>query len=288
MRATHLLLDGEPFVLDDHYASRLLNPSAGVSVFPGVSKKLRSRIVRGVRFALAPRRQRFELGSRRMRAQVVTRSRYAEDRLAAATAKGVRQYVLLGAGFDTYALRAPTNSRPETVFEVDHPDTQRLKRSRILNLGESVPEHLEFVPCDFEHQTLEEALAASSFDSHQPAILAWLGVTYYLSLDAIRSTLGFVASLAPKSELVLDYWSDQISGPADRALLSFTLASVAAQGESMHSLLTPDTVSEEAHSAGLTLNEELNAKDIHERYLEGRLDGLRVPEFAHLASLTVS
>jgi len=141
--------------------------------------------------------------SRAMRAFLVMRSRYAEDRLADAVARGVRQYVVLGAGLDTFACRNP--HRGLRVFEVDHPLTQAWKRDRLRAQAIAVPESAIFAPVDFERQALAEGLAAAGFRADQPAFFSWLGVVIYLSRDAVAGTLRTVAACARGSEVVFDF-----------------------------------------------------------------------------------
>lgn len=139
-------------------------------------------------------------------AQVLVRSRFAEDALGKALANGIQQYVIVGAGLDSYALRHPDSTGHVRVFEVDHPDTQRAKRQRLQALALSLPANLEFVGVDFEKQALGAALGASSYRSDAPAFFSWLGTTHYLSPQATLGTLRSIAqSAAPSSEVVLDY-----------------------------------------------------------------------------------
>ena len=134
------------------------------------------------------------------------RARYVEDRLDAAHARGARQLVILGAGLDSYAFRRPAHHGDVQVFEVDHPNTQRWKIERIEALGWDTPDTLCFVPCDFETTAISEALRKTHFDTEQPAIVSWMGVTYYLEAETTASALRDLHSvLAPGSEVVFDY-----------------------------------------------------------------------------------
>src|SRR5262249_52440962 len=142
--------------------------------------------------------------NQRLRAFVVVRSRFAEDTLRAATDQGVRQYVVLGAGLDTFAYRNPRAD--VRVFEVDHPDTQAWKRDLLARTGIAIPEGVTHVPIDFQAQSLGEGLAAHGFRTDVPAFFSWLGVTMYLADAAVRSTLAWVAQAnAPGSGIVFDY-----------------------------------------------------------------------------------
>src|SRR5580700_12019169 len=143
--------------------------------------------------------------TRGMRLFIAARSRFAEESLAAAVARGVRQYVVLGAGLDTFAHRNPFAEQGLRVFEVDHPATQGWKRQRLAGAGLAPPASLTFAPVDFERQTLADGLAAAGFDAAKPAVFAWLGVVVYLTRAAVIETLRFVASLPAGTEVVFDY-----------------------------------------------------------------------------------
>src|SRR5580700_8592249 len=138
-----------------------------------------------------------------MRAHVVARSRFAEDALARAYAGGVRQYVLLGAGLDTFAYRNPFAKL--RVFEVDHPATQQWKRELLQRNNIAIPDSIAYTPVDFERQSLAEQLGFAGFNSQAPAFFSWLGVVPYLTLEAFRATLGFISAQRPDSGLTLDY-----------------------------------------------------------------------------------
>lgn len=133
------------------------------------------------------------------------RSRYTEDRLAEAAARGVKQYVILGAGLDTFAYRASGALERIRVFEVDTPESQAWKRQRLAEAGIAIPASCELVPCDFESQSLDDAFARSTFDPRKPTFVSWLAVTMYLHRDAIERTLRWIARLGPHTELVLTH-----------------------------------------------------------------------------------
>ncbi|HVW93710.1 MAG TPA: class I SAM-dependent methyltransferase [Devosia sp.] len=168
---------------------------------------------------------------RGMRLFIAARHRFAEERLAAAVATGIRQIVVLGAGLDTTALRGLHGERGVRYFEVDHPATQAWKRRRIAEAGLPAPAELTFAPVDFERQTLGDGLAAAGFDPLLPAFFVWLGVVPYLTEAAIFETLRFVAQV-PRAEIVFDYANppDQLE-PAVRAAHEARAANVAAIGE---------------------------------------------------------
>lgn len=285
-RAAHQWLD-QPLVLADPLAAPLLGIDLGASS-PG-SVFLQWLLERRLRRRLPPwLSRRPALGIRRTRAQIVVRGRYAEDTLEAAVRTGLRQYVLLAAGLDSFALRRPDLLEQLTVFEVDHPSTQAFKRQRLGALHLIVPPSLVYVPIDFERQTLAQALSGSSYDAERPAFFSWLGVTYYLTNEAIRETFEFVARQASGSRLVFDYWRALgLRSPADQALLAMIRVSVASQGEAMRSFFDPDQMARLVENSGLSLIESLSPEAAGERYLASRSDGLVLPEFAYLAHVGV-
>src|SRR5579862_553018 len=183
-RGLFRLETASPWVLDDVLALVLVGP---------VWRELRDRFD-----PLFPGPVRSE-----SRAAVCTRSRYAEDRLAAGA---FSQYVILGAGLDSFAWRRPDLLRSLRVFEVDHPASQEWKRQRIDELGLPTSDQLVFAPIDFEVQSLHDGLEAAGFDWTQPTMFLWLGVTMYLTIDAIEATLRTVAGCPSGSAVVLDYF----------------------------------------------------------------------------------
>ncbi len=137
---------------------------------------------------------------------VLLRARYTEDRLIERMAQGVRQYVILGAGWDSFVLRRPELVTQLQVFEVDHPATQRSKRARLDRLGIRLPANVHFVPVDFERQALDAALLTAGFDPTQATLVSWLGVTYYLTPAALAQTLGLLAACCEAElDVIFDY-----------------------------------------------------------------------------------
>jgi methyltransferase (TIGR00027 family) len=214
--------------------------------------------------------------TRGMRLMIAARSRFAEESLAAAVARGVRQYVLLGAGLDTFAHRNPFADAGLRVFEVDHPATQGWKRARLAEAGLAAPASLTFAPVDFERQTLADGLAAAGFDVARPAVFAWLGVVVYLTRAAVIETLRFIASPPAGTEVVFDYGvplSDY--APAQRALHARRMARVAARGEPWITRFAPAEIAAELTRLGFDELEDLGPAQISRRFLGvERPDGL--------------
>ncbi|HEX8855023.1 MAG TPA: SAM-dependent methyltransferase [Thermoleophilaceae bacterium] len=185
-----------------------------------------------------------------MRLFVAKRARVAEDALARAFARGVRQAVVLGAGLDTFGLRNPHDGLQ--VFEVDHPATQAWKRERIDSAGLEIPRTLRFAPIDFERQALGEALGAAGFHEERAAFFTWLGVVPYLTREAIEATLAFIGSLE-NSEVVLDYGEPLDDLPAERRPLARELAErVADAGEPLTSHFKPSEMAALLERHGFT------------------------------------
>ncbi|WP_434391342.1 class I SAM-dependent methyltransferase [Melittangium boletus] len=253
-RAVHQVRDQSRLVLQDPLAVRILSEDQR-------SKLLLSEDIHQ------------EFYDQDMRAYMVARSRYAEDTLERAVAAGVRQYVLLGAGLDTFAYRNPFVDL--RVFEVDHPATQAWKRERLASASIPIPEHLTFAPVDFESQTIEEGLRAVDFQWDQPALFCWLGVTYYLTLNAFQNTLAFLAARHPGSGLVLDYILDwEQLNEREQRTLERTSERVASLGEPFKTFFTPEQMQAQLTRAGFTGLEDIGSQGINARYFTHRTDGL--------------
>ncbi len=213
--------------------------------------------------------------SRVLRAFLAVRSRYAEDELARAVESGTRQYVVLGAGLDTFAYRNPHPGL--RVFEVDHPATQGWKRRRLETAGISIPESLTFAPVDFESQTLADGLARAGFKPDRQAFFSWLGVVPYLTRSAAIETLRFVGSLPAGSGIVFDYAIPPGSlNLVQRLAFNALAARVAAAGEPFQTFFEPSGLIGELRRLGFGSFEDLGGEEINARYFAGRADGLRV------------
>jgi methyltransferase (TIGR00027 family) len=250
-RAIHQVLDPPP-VLDDPIAVPLL----------------------GAEFAFDSEREKHPF-ARAARAFMAARSRFAEDRLALAVAADVTQYVVLGAGLDTFAWRNPFPSL--RVFEVDFPATQEWKRALLAEARLAMPASLTFVPLDFEHRTLAEGLRDSGLEA-APSFFGWLGVVPYLTLEAFRSTLAAIAALPAGSEVVFDYaLSPALHSPLRRMAFDALAARVARAGEPFNLFFTPDELDQEFQRAGFRSFEQVGSDRLNELYFRGRGDGLELP-----------
>jgi methyltransferase (TIGR00027 family) len=262
-RAAHQLLD-QPRVLDDPLALRIIGAEA--------ENELRSNPKEDHAF------------SRAFRAFMAARSRFAEDELALAVAQGVRQYVVLGAGLDTFAYRNPHSGL--RVFEVDHPATQAWKRERLEAAGIAIPTSLTFVPIDFERQTLADGLGQSGFNGNAAAFFSWLGVTPYLTREACLVTLSFIAKMPVGSGVVFDFAVDPaLLNLGQRMALKALSKRVAAVGEPFQLFFDPEKLQGELKGMGFRRTEFLQGKELNARYFKDRKDGLLVRgSIGHLMS----
>jgi methyltransferase (TIGR00027 family) len=201
-----------------------------------------------------------------MRIFTAARSRIAEDCLALAVARGVRQAVILGAGLDTFALRNQMSPLGVRVFEVDHPETQSFKRQRLAEVGLAIPTSLTFVAVDLQRQGLPSALVSVGFQPDRPAFFHWLGVVPYLPGEAITATLGFIASV-PGSEVVFDYIEPLANYPERRrAYLTAVAAGTAALGEPWISFFDPVELAAALREHGFPQQDDLGLGEIAVRY----------------------
>ncbi len=218
----------------------------------------------------------------------VVRSRYAEDELALAARRGVSQYVVLGAGLDTFAYRQPDYAKQLTIYEVDHPVTQQWKREALEKAGIQIPANLRWAPVDFERQTLDEGLNLAGFDAGSPAFFSWLGVTQYLTPAAIDGTLGVVASLPKGTTIVLTFVLPDSELTGDDLAASEGSARVAAAfGEPWLTRFHPEQITEKARTLGFSDIEHLTPAVVTERYFADREDSLRAVGHEQLLRLSV-
>jgi methyltransferase (TIGR00027 family) len=252
-RAAHQVLD-HPIVFEDQFA---------LAIVGATPEELRSTPKSQGRLARA------------MRAFMAVRSRYAEDGLARAVAGGIWQYVVLGAGLDTFAYRNPF---PDLrVFEVDHPATQAWKRRRLEEGNIAIPASMTFAPVNFESQTLIDGLARAGFDSDQPAFFSWLGVVPYLTRSAAMETFRFVGSRPKGSGVVFDYaLPPEALNLVQRLALKALSDRVAAAGEPFQTFFEPSVLMTELRPMGFSAFEDMATEEINARYFSGRSDGLRV------------
>jgi methyltransferase (TIGR00027 family) len=261
LRAAHQLLDAEPLILKDPVALVLLGPDA------------EKRIKESVERYSSPQ-------AKALRAHVVLRSRYAEDRLESSMQRGIRRYILVGAGFDTFAIRRPAWATHLRIVEVDHPDTQRLKRGKLSQAGIPVPGNVVFAGVDFENESLDGGLIRNGIRNDEPTFFSWLGVTMYLTEPAIDATLKCMASYPAGSEAVITFRQP----PSVQSSASSQLADrVSEAGEPFVSHFTPEKFRGKLIEAGFVKVEFLTPAR-SARYFHGKENSLPNPERIAIAS----
>jgi methyltransferase (TIGR00027 family) len=256
-RAAHQILDS-PRVLDDPIAVPIL----------------------GAEFAARLHAERGKANSpaaRYARAYMVARSRYAEDELARAVGRGASQYVILGAGLDTFAYRNPHAESALRVFEVDHPATQAWKLQRLAAAGIAIPGSVIFAPIDFERESLPEGLDRANFRRDAVTFFSWLGVAPYLTSKAMTATLAFIGLMPSGSGVVFDYAMPRSSLNWLGRLIFDRLANrVAAAGEPFRLFFRPESLAAQLRSMGFHSLEDLGAREINALYFKDRPDKLCV------------
>jgi methyltransferase (TIGR00027 family) len=224
----------------------------------------------------------------RYRAYLAARARYAEDELRIAINRGVQQYVILGAGLDTFPYRNPYPDDVLHVFEVDHPTTQIWKRSRLKEAGIPIPMALTFTPIDFDTETLDDGLRRVAFDTGICTFFSWLGVTSYISKSAVNSILRFVANMPPGSGIVFDYMiSPSLLNPVSRSVFDNLAHRVALAGEPFQSTFDPSLLKNSLQIMGFGQIEDIGPGELNEQYFRGRKDGLKAGSLSHIMNARV-
>jgi methyltransferase (TIGR00027 family) len=255
-RALHVQSDPPPHVFEDEVGLKLVAPDDGWQKRPDMSPFTRP-----------------------FRASIVARARFIEDLVAAETSRGVGQYVILGAGLDTFAQRRPELAARMRLFEVDQPGPQAWKRQRLVELGFGLPSFLRLVPVDFEAgQSWWDRVLDAGFDPRQPAVVASTGVSMYLTREAIAATLRQIAGLAPGSTLAMSFLLPiEMAAPEMRPGIQRAIDGARANGTPFISFFTPAEILALAGQAGFRDARHVSATDLADRYFAGRTDGLRPP-----------
>jgi methyltransferase (TIGR00027 family) len=254
-RAMHVQADPPPHVLEDEVGLQLAAPDDGWRQRPDMDVT----------------------GTSGFRAGVVARARFAEDLVAEQAGRGICQYVLLGAGLDTFAQRRPDIAARLRVFEVDQPGTQAWKRQRLIELGYGIPGWLRLVPADFDASgRWLEQLSAAGFDTGQPAVVVSAGVTMYLTKDATTASLREIAGFAPGSTLAMTFLlpAERLD-EADQPGLQMSKRGARASGTPFVSFFTPQEMLTLARDAGFPEARHVPGAELAGRYFAGRTDGLR-------------
>jgi methyltransferase (TIGR00027 family) len=263
-RAAHQLLD-EPKIFNDPLALRIVGANSEAASELGedwLAETVLSRV---------------------LRASLAARSQFAEDELRTAIEQGVGQFVVLGAGLDTFAYRNPTLENRLHIFEVDFPATQTWKRNRLEEANIPIPRNLTFAPINFETQTLKGGLREVGFDLNKSAFFSWLGVSMYLSLNAIEDTLRFVASLPSGSGIVFDYMiAPSLLSPTARKVFDGLAQRVASAGEPFQTCFEPLALETTLRDMGFTQIRDMGPEHMDDQYFKNRTDGLRVGKLARV------
>lgn len=256
-RALHGEVDAPPPVLADAIGLKLVAPDAGWRQRPDMDPQF----------------------TRLFRASIVARARFIEDLAVEQAARGVSQYVILGAGLDTFAQRRPEIASGLHVFEIDQPGTQAWKRQRLIACGYGLPDWLHLVPVDFEAgDQWQQRLVEHGFDASRPAVVASTGVSMYLTKEAVAATLRQNAALAPGSTLAMTFLLPLELMDADvRPGFEMAAKGARASGTPFLSFFAPDELLALAREAGLKDAQHVSGATLAERYFTGRTDGLRPP-----------
>ncbi len=256
-RALHVQVDAAPSVFVDEIGLQLAAPEEGWQSRPDMHPEF----------------------TKIFRASIVARARFIEDLVVEQAGHGVNQYVILGAGLDTFAQRRPETASKIKVFEIDRSDTQAWKRRRLIELGFGIPERLKLVPVDFEaHESWWEKLKISGFDADKPAVVVSTGVSMYLTREAVLATLCEAAALAPGSTFAMTFLVPiEMVDPEVRPGMERALKGAATSGTPFLSFFTPTEMMVLAREAGFKKVRHVSSASLAERYFTGRTDGLRPP-----------
>lgn len=252
-RALHLQVDAKPFILEDLIGLKLIAPNDGWQNRPDMHPKF----------------------TKRLRASMVARSRFIEDLIIEENSNGINQYVILGAGLDTFAQRRPDIADKLQIFEIDQPDTQTWKQQRLRELGFGIPEGLHFVSVDFETSSWWEELLKSGFDSSKPTVVACTGVTLYLTKEAIRSTLKQIATLPSGSKLAMTFYLPiALLDEEDKPLQKIAEKGAREAGTPFVSFFAPNEILPLADEAGFKESKIIATIDLEQLYFSNRTDRL--------------
>lgn len=245
----HVLTEAPPYIIDDTIGLDLVRPEKGWQERPDMKY------------------------TKRLRASIVARARYIEDAANEWVQKGISQYVLLGAGLDSFAQRNPQLLTQLTIYEIDQPKTIEWKKQMLLKNGYSIPTHLRFVPVNFEKTSWWDELLNNGFDKNRPAFISCTGVTLYLTKEAIRETLKKMSLLAPGSALAIAFYLplNQLD-EEDQQMQERANKGAEASGTPFISFLSVEEVASLAHEAGLENAQVISTVDLTKKYFENRSD----------------
>jgi methyltransferase (TIGR00027 family) len=281
VRAAHPLVDSKPWIFEDNFAAAFAGLDSDAAVLTAHSAVEQEF----ARFSTPAIAQHWMAG---VRAAQMARTRYAEDELRKALERGVSQYVMVGAGLESFAYRQLDLMSELQVFEIDHPASQRKKQARLSELRIDVSPHLHFVPVNLEKTSLRDGLRGTAFRPDQPAFFSWFGVIWYLTEPAVRQTLSDVVACAKGSEIVFDY---VVPGThldeKERLVLPMIEAVAAAHGEPSRSNFEPGRMIALLKDVGFTQVLDLAPEDVNALYMNDRADGLGISPVVHLVKARV-
>jgi methyltransferase (TIGR00027 family) len=276
IRAMHLLYD-HPVVFNDPYALQLTSPAL-------------RRFCQNRFFQWILRRKFIYETYRPISAQVLSRAKYVEEKLEQAVSKGISQYVIIGAGFDSFCLRRPSFSADLRIYEIDHPVTQQIKRKRLMEILSSSPKGVEFLSIDLEKRTIANALSDASFLKGEKAFFSWLGVVSYLSEDAVFAVLRDLACFADHgSEIVFDYLIPTSKMTLeDRQALGRGMRMIERWGEPVKSYFDPGGFPGEVSLLGYHIFENQSPDEMNKRFFRDREDNLRTHSSAYIIHAAIN
>ncbi|HTB51909.1 MAG TPA: class I SAM-dependent methyltransferase [Ferruginibacter sp.] len=252
-RALHVQVDARPHILEDEVGLQLIAPNKGWQQRPDIHPEF----------------------TKRLRASIVARARFIEDIIIEQSKKGITQYVILGAGLDSFAQRRPDIASQLQIFEIDQPDTQAWKQRRLTELGFGIPEGLHFISVNFEKSSWWEQLLKAGFDINKPAVVACTGVTLYLTKEAITSTLAPLATLAPGSTLAMSFYLPmELLDEEDKFLQQLGEKGAQEAGTPFISFFATNEILYLANEAGFKKSKTISTKDMEALYFTNRPDHL--------------
>lgn len=250
-RALHVQIDAKPHILEDQLGLKLVAPTDDWQQRPDMKF------------------------TKRLRASVVARSRFIEDLIIEQSSLGISQYVILGAGLDTFALRRPGIASKLQIYEIDQPDTLIWKQQRLLEIGLGTPYYLHFVPVNFETTSWWKQLLKAGFDSSKPAVIVSTGVTLYLTKEAIIASLKEIAKLASGSTLAMAFYLPlELLDDEDKSMQEMAEKGAKAAGTPFVSFFSPDEIRAMSNEAGLKNSRTISTKDMEQLYFSDRTDNL--------------
>ena len=248
-RALHVQIDAKPYVIEDEIGLKLIAPPDDWQQRPDMKY------------------------TKRIRASIVARARFIEDLIIEQSKRGITQYIILGAGLDTFAQRRPDIGSKLHIYEIDQPDTLTWKQQRLVELGFGVPDYLHLVPVNFETSSWLEEVSKAGFDKNKPTVIACSGVTLYLTKEAIISTLNQIASFASGSTLAITFnLPIELVDEEDKPLMEMSIKGASASGTPMISFYSPNELLALAHETGFKDAKTISTKDMEQLYFANRTD----------------